>query len=263
VKDKTFKKPIVLFLLFAFGLPLICVLIVTHFRPFQSGALNFILYGIEAMTPTLSALIVTAILGGSAGVLAFLKKCYVDHIKISCIILAVLLPLLLLVITKLTSLIFVVHIPPVAGISAKKLIIVMWALLAEELGWRGFLQEKLDKRYGYFATPLILGIIWAFWHYHFFWLGSMSVPFILFMLGCVTESYGYYWVTKKSMGNIIPASIWHFTGNLFINLFLINPEYNQGSRIPYMLFVVYSTIMAIGITIWGVRTRALTVHTNG
>lgn len=247
MSDENIKKYIALFLIFAFGLPLICVLLVKNFSIFQAGTLNFILYGIEAMTPTLAALIVTAILGGSVRIRVFLKKCYFYNIKIHYMVLAIILPITVLTITKLTSLIFVHDTPFIAGITAKKLIVIMWALLAEEIGWRGFLQEKLDKRCGRIATPILVGIIWASWHYHFFWLGTMSAPLILFLLGCIADSFGYYWVTKKSEGNVIPVSLWHFIENLFSNLFLIS----HGSIVPYLIFVVYSIIMAIGVSMWG------------
>jgi membrane protease YdiL (CAAX protease family) len=107
--------------------------------------------------------------------------------------------LLLIIIAKLTSLIFLEGIPFFTGITGKKLIVIMWALVAEEFGWRGFLQEKLDRQFGH----------------------------------------------------IVPSSLWHFTGNLLFNIYLINPEYNQGSIIPYLVFIAYSTIMAICISIWG------------
>lgn len=204
------------------------------------------------MTPTFSALIVITILSGHGMIRDFFKKCYFDNFKIRYIVLAVILPFAVLTTTKLTSLLLLNGTPFITSITVKKLIVVIWALVAEEIGWRGFLQEKIDKHCGHLTTPIILGFIWALWHYHFFLLGTMSVPLILFVLGCIAESFGYYWITKKSKGNVIPASIWHFTGNLWINLFLINPEYNQGSIVPYLLFVVYSSIMAIGITIWGI-----------
>ncbi len=254
MKDENIKKCIELFLIFAFGLPFICVLLVKNFSVFQSGEAKFILYGIEAMTPTLSALIVIAILGGRGRISVFLKKCYLENVNLQYIALALVLPFVVLLITKLTSRIFVDVTPFITSISVNKIIIVMWALIAEELGWRGFLQEKLDKRFGYLITPIILGSIWALWHYHFFLLETMSAPLVLFVLGCIADSFGYYWITKKSKGNIIPASVWHFTGNLWFNLFLINPEYNKGSMIPYLLFVVYSAIMAVGITLWGIHS---------
>lgn len=74
MSDENIKKYIALFLIFAFALPLICVLLVKNFSIFQAGTLNFILYEIEAMTPTLAALIVTAILGGSVRIRVFLKN---------------------------------------------------------------------------------------------------------------------------------------------------------------------------------------------
>lgn len=56
MKDENMNEYIALFLIFAFGLPLICIFLVKNFMIFQSGMPGFILYGIEAMTPKLGAL---------------------------------------------------------------------------------------------------------------------------------------------------------------------------------------------------------------
>lgn len=48
---------------------------------------------------------------------------------------------------------------------SQKIIIVMWALVAEELGWRGYLQEKIEAHVGDVLTPLNVGIIWTVWHF--------------------------------------------------------------------------------------------------
>lgn len=262
LKDESIKKYICLFLIFAFGLPFICVFLVKNFNVLQSGFLNFTLYGIEAMTPALAALLTTAILNDSKTVRLFLRKSYLDNIKTRYIILAVMIPFVVFTLTKITSLIFVQGTPFITSISAKKLIIIMWALITEELGWRGFLQGRLDKYLGHIGTPIFIGIIWALWHYHFFWLGTMSAPLTLFALGCITDSIGYYWITKKSKGNVIPASIWHCVGNLCFSLFLINPEYNQGRIEPYLLYVCYSIIMAASISIWGISSTKKDITIN-
>jgi membrane protease YdiL (CAAX protease family) len=254
MKNESNKRYIALFLIFSFGITLIYVFLIKSFSVFQSGTLNFILFGIAATAPTISALMVTSMLGGGKGLKAFLKKCYVENMKSSYIILALLLPSIVLIFTKLTSLLFIDVTPFISGLSPKKLVIIFWALIAEELGWRGFLQEKFEKRFGYMATPLVLGCIWALWHSYSFFVGTHSAPIILFVLGCIAESYSCYWITKKSKGNCIPASIWHFTGNLWSNLLLINPEHNQGSMAPYLLYTIYAIIMAGGITIWGIRS---------
>ena len=251
MKNESVKKYIVIYLSFAFGLPFICVLLVKSFNIFQSGVLGFTLYGIEAMTPAIAALLTTAILGDSKMIRLFLKKCYFDNIKIWYIILAVIIPFSVFTLAKITSLVFVQVTPFITSINGKKLLIIMWALITEELGWRGFLQERLDMYFGHLGTPIIIGIIWALWHYHFFWLGTMSAPFILFVLGCITDSIGYYWITKKSKGNVIPASVWHCVENLCFSLFLINPEYNQGRIEPYLLYTIFSIVMAVIISILG------------
>lgn len=247
VRNKNTKNSIALFLIFAFGLPLVCVLLEKNV--FKSGMINFILFGIEAAAPTLAAIIVTLILSGKIGIRGFLKKCYIKNIKVNYILLGVMIPIVLIVAAKLTWFVFDSSTPFIKGITTKKLLIVMWALIAEEAGWRGFLQEKLDKHFGYLGTPIFVGAIWALWHYHFFWLGTMSIPVLPFFLGCIADSFGYYWVTKKSKGNVIPASLWHFTYNLFMTILLINPEFNHGSMGPYWIYVIYSIIAAVIISV--------------
>lgn len=247
------KKLIAVFLSFSFGLPLVCVLLTKNFVMFNSGCFHFILYGVEAMTPSIAAIITTMIFTRSSGIKSLFKKCYCENIKVGYWGLALILPITVLFITKLSVLLFI-DVSFIKIITPMQIVIILWALIAEELGWRGFLQNELNKYFGYITTPIILGIIWSLWHYHFLLAGVFSAPMILFMIGCIADSFAYFWITKKSDGNIIPASIWHFTGNLFFNLFMINPEYNQGSIIPYLLFVIYSSIMAVGMSIWGVLT---------
>ena len=245
MKYNTFYKEIILYFSFVFSLPFVCVLLMKNVDIFKSGLLNFILYGIEAMTPTLSALSVTIILTDRKGLSLFLQKLYIKNIKIGFIILAAMIPMAIYCATKLVVLLIGSSAPLIVDISPKKLLIILWALAAEETGWRGFLQERIDEKFGYIVTPFLVGVIWALWHYHFYWAGTISVPGFLFATGCITESYGYYWITKKVKGNIIPASIWHFAGNLLITLFAINPEYNDNSILPYTFYVIFASIMAI------------------
>lgn len=37
--------------------------------------------------------------------------------------------------------------------------------LGEEMGWRGLLQERLQGRFGSVATAVVVGLVWAVWHF--------------------------------------------------------------------------------------------------
>jgi membrane protease YdiL (CAAX protease family) len=41
--------------------------------------------------------------------------------------------------------------------------------LFEEIGWTGFAIPRLRRRYGIFATALIVGLVWGAWHFLPFW----------------------------------------------------------------------------------------------
>ena len=34
----------------------------------------------------------------------------------------------------------------------------------EELGWRGFMREEFNKRYGFLKSSVSQGLVWCFWH---------------------------------------------------------------------------------------------------
>lgn len=55
----------------------------------------------------------------------------------------------------------------------------------EEIGWRGYLQPTLQKKWSSFISTLIVGGIWAIWHLPlWFVVGSnqMSMNFLWFTL---------------------------------------------------------------------------------
>lgn len=145
-----------------------------------------------------------------------------------------------------------------AETTSKQLIIIGWAFVAEEIGWRGFLTKKLTSSTNKYVVHLLVGLIWAFWHYHFFIIGAIDVAIPLFIVGCVVDSYLYAVLLKISGGNILIAMLFHMTSNFFINLFLINPNVNGGSSIPYAVYVIISALFVIGITMvlkYRVRTK--------
>lgn len=239
------SKSIKIFLILSFTLPLISLILIKFISFFQNGIPYFILYGFETMTPSISALLVIEILYGKKETVSFLKKSYVENIKVKYILLAFLFPLIIGLFTYIFCVIFIDFSILDINVDIKKFIVLLWALVAEELGWRGFLQENLNKRLDKKVIPFIIGIIWSLWHYHFFLLGTISAPIILFTFSCIIDSYIYYWLTNKSEQNIISASIFHFMGNLLFSILLIYPNYHNGNILPYLFYIISSFIIMI------------------
>lgn len=224
-----------LFLLLVFTIPLLCLAGITFIPYFHTGIGYFLLFGILAASPSLAALMTVLIHSGQKGVRVFLNQRYGKRFPLFLALAAFLIPAVILFASHCLTVSASLTKLPITG---TKLLVIAWALIAEELGWRGFLQPKLDTLLPAVWAPFVLGTIWAAWHIYFYFLGTMEVPFLLLLTGCIIESYGYCELTKKAKGNIIPASLWHISFNLFINLFLLNPSENNGSLIPYSVMTI-------------------------
>lgn len=94
-------------------------------------------------------------------------------------------------------------------------------LLGEELGWRGYMNQKMEPLLGTFGTCLIGGIVWGLWHL------PMDIAGYLGGNGTLSEALGstfgrlamltcfgafLMWLTKKT-DSVFPAVIAHFMYN--------------------------------------------------
>jgi len=118
----------------------------------------------------------------------------------------------------------------------------------EELGWRGYLQDKLIAKKGLFWGITILGLIWGFWHFPII-LNGYNHPetpvlgaFVLFPLTTIFASFFLAWLTIKAE-SFWPAVIAHGNVNAFIGSFVGGMNYNDGNRI-------YADILVL--ILWGV-----------
>lgn len=94
-------------------------------------------------------------------------------------------------------------------------------LLGEELGWRGYMNQKMEPLFGTVGTCLLGGILWSLWHLPMDlagWLdGEGSLSDSLMMCGgrmLLLTSFGTFlmWLTKKT-DSVFPAVVAHFMFN--------------------------------------------------
>lgn len=96
--------------------------------------------------------------------------------------------------------------------------------LGEELGWRGYLQLELNKRFSVLKSSLIVGVIWGLWHLPLWFIaGYQGVDLLLyivfFLVGLVAFSVIIGFVYGRGR-NLLYAILLHqmlnFTGRLLV-----------------------------------------------
>jgi len=93
--------------------------------------------------------------------------------------------------------------------------------LAEEFGWRGYLQPRIRTRFGILATAALVGTAWAVWHVPLFFLdgtgqqsmGLFTLRGVLFMASLLPLSMTYLFLTERLGGAVWAAILIHFAGN--------------------------------------------------
>ena len=244
-------KSLVLFIIIAFFLPLMMVAIQTKI---SDNALNFIFYGIQAAAPSVSALVVFAV--NRELRLSFSRLFRKDHL-----VLAILLPMTIVCVVTITARILSSQIMGELSsfggtISYKQWVVILWAIVAEELGWRGYLEPALNKLIvNKRIVPGIVGLIWCLWHYHYFIQNSIEVPIALFLTGCIIESYIYSYLMRITKDNLVSAMTFHFMYNLMIHVVAINPSDNNGSIISYVTMMILEALVLFMLIIWDSKVK--------
>jgi membrane protease YdiL (CAAX protease family) len=140
----------------------------------------------------------------------------------------------------------------------------MW----EEIGWRGFAQPRMQRRYGPVVGSLFVGALWGVWHLPFFFgplartgpdatLVSASISLVEFSIGLTGLSVVMAWVLNNCGGSTLMAILLHAcfdsSGLAMVALFPSTP--------PYYLPVHFQTL---GIAIvFSVAAFVLIVVTRG
>ena len=123
----------------------------------------------------------------------------------------------------------------------------------EELGWRGYVLDRLLERYNALASSLILGTIWSLWHLPMFFipgsyqagLGIGTVAFWLFFLAIVPLSIPITWLFNNTKRSTLAAILFHAMVNFTGELILLS---SRADNIYNLLWFVAAFAIA---TIWG------------
>lgn len=216
-----------LYLLIAFALSL---LLIVFRKPMETSArVSFIITQLFSFSPAIACLITRAVTKEGFG---DMKLHFNFRGNFRWYLLAFAVPLLCFSASALLPVIIGGYGSRLSGFTADNVLSVIFilmgqsavvsaGLLGEELGWRGYMNRKLEPLVGTLGTCLIGGIIWGLWHFPIdisYYLGgygsfsfSMKLAFgRLVLLTC----FGVFlmWLTKKT-DSIFPAVVAHFMFN--------------------------------------------------
>lgn len=100
-------------------------------------------------------------------------------------------------------------------------LIGLFAALGEEIGWRGFLVERLASMTSFTNVALISGGIWAIWHMPLILFADYNAgapgwySVLCFTVMVVGTSFAYAWIRLKS-GSVWTAMFLHASHNFWI-----------------------------------------------
>jgi membrane protease YdiL (CAAX protease family) len=189
------------------------------------GGLNLILYPssfnyalmFPQWSPALAAILVVGILNGKNGIYNLFRQTSIKASNLKWILIAIIIPAVCCGLSYVI-LMFVENgqwIPPTLprsiGNYAICLIATIFGCYGEEIGWRGFMLPKLNKKHSLFISSLIVGLFWGVWHMRF----QIGLPaFGLFVLGVVCYSFLISWLCSKTKNNMFVAIVFHTTINM-------------------------------------------------
>lgn len=217
--------------------------------------------GIVAATfgPTVGAFVMTAVNEGGEGVLRLLRRYVQWRVRIQWYLFVLVgIPLIILLGTIVVPGAWESFDPIVGTVLlayplAFLLTLLLGGPLGEEPGWRGFALPRLQRRHGPVGGSLILGLLWALWHFPLFWSGVWTPPTIanilMFTIMITALTVIMTWVSNHAGGSLLLLMLMHASFNTFANrvgapLFPA-PIFDEYGLLPVLLGFTATAIVLI------------------
>ncbi len=125
------------------------------------------------------------------------------------------------------------------------------AAVGEELGWSGYAIDPLQDRFGALGGALLLGVVWAVWHFIPLLQVPQSLVFIAWWsLGTVAYRVIITWLYNNTGRSVFVAALFHTMINVTFQLFPVNGSYYD----PRVTSLITTAVAVIVVVVWGART---------
>jgi len=120
--------------------------------------------------------------------------------------------------------------------------------LGEEIGWRGFALPKLLESRSALLSSLILGALWAIWHFPYALTPGTflsELPLHWFFINLLALSVIYTWIFKNTNGSLLLVLLFHAAGNTTSNLLPFLPPATSDLRVYYFTIAINCIIAVL------------------
>ena len=211
---------------------------------------------VTSCSPTLAALLVVGLYPGAGGLRSISRQVRTWRVGSIWYVLALIGPVFLLLAAKAT---FAARLgtmpaqwmvlPSLSGPGGLPFVI-FGSLLAEEPGWRGFAQPRLQVRYGALATAVCIGLLWSTWHLWYVILpGGFShvsgTDGVATFLRLTSTAVIYAWMYNSTNGSLFIAMIAHLGHNLAASLIPTAADRGEQHLIIAFLYSVAAIVIVL------------------
>jgi len=134
------------------------------------------------------------------------------------------------------------------GILAVVILYLLQSAL-EELGWRGYMLDRLQAIWNPVKASLVLGVIHALWHLPLFWMVGTNqsrylsgVEFTLFVVFVVAGSFYNTWCYNDNNRSTLAVILLHTVANLSLDTFILA---GRGEYIFKIVTALTAVVIAI------------------
>src|SRR5215203_698774 len=126
--------------------------------------------------------------------------------------------------------------------------------MGEELGWMGYAADPLQERRSALTTSIILGLVWAIWHFvPLIQMGRTLTWIAWWTLSTVALRILIVWLYNNTGKSVFAAIVFHATSNLSLPVFPM--DYDHAS-VQFTLGTITAMAAMIVTFLWGPRTLA-------
>jgi membrane protease YdiL (CAAX protease family) len=202
---------------------------------------------IGTFMPALAAILVTRIAEGKDGLKALRHRLTIWRVNPVWYIAA--LGLAVVIAFGARELAHLLGSPAVEQAGGALFLIPMFFIFAigEELGWRGFALPRLMKGRSPLSASLILGTLWAIWHWPVLLPGQALADTSLLTHSplLIASSVLYGWIFQHSRGSVVTAVMLHGAQNAAGVIFLSGVEPTTAAWLTTALYGVAAIVVVL------------------